>query len=148
MVNKRALRRRIRRLEKQVKLIANSGFKFKPEIYTGTWSGWDLAVNRNGPVRTFKKVVLSCDQNGSLQGTVSWQAFGDPLGFDATQGAVASDSEEVIGLVETSTGAVLLVEKEEAGTFKGSVLPDGSLRLRQTQPGQQPVVAVMHLSRS
>ena len=50
--------------------------------------------------------------------------------------------------VDKETGEIHLVEEQESGTYKGELTADGTLVLRQTQPGAQPVVSVMRLPRS
>lgn len=118
-------------------------FQFVQSKYTGKWEGWDFAVNKNGPVRTYKSVNLWCDLDGVLSGRVSWRA-GSDLGFNGEGDSVKEDSEDVIGMIELPTGIISLVEKEESGSFTGSIILD-KLHLRQTQPGLQPVVAIMQL---
>ena len=143
MANTRKLRKRIKKLRS--KLARLSPEEFKASTFTGTWTGKDIAVNKSGPVKTMKTVRLRCDKAGVIKGTVSWVALSDFVGFNESQHAVTEHAEDVIGLVQQSTGTISLVEKHESGTFVGTVRKNGKIRLRQTQPGIQPVVSVMLL---
>ena len=148
---RRRLRRRLRRLSRRVARLEKTGsdtpsFSFDPANFTGTWYGLDIAVNRNGAVETLKTIHLACDAYGTLNGLTYWQSpSGSDVGFDATNEVVSEDAETILGLVNKSTGAMRIVEKAENGTFEGRIGSDGSLSMEQTQPGAQPVVALMHL---
>lgn len=119
---------------------------FNPSDYTGTWSGWDSAVNNNGLVQTLKTITLVCEDSGKLSGTVNWKAFDNPGGFDSSGNPVKENTENVIGIVEKVTGHISLVETLELGTLNG-FLEGNYIRLRQTQPGDKPVVSIMLLEK-
>ncbi len=81
-----------------------------------------------------------------VQYTVNWKSFDNPGGFDSSGNAVKENTENVIGLVEKETGYISLVETVELGTLT-EVLEDNYIRIRQTQPGNSPVVSVMKLKK-
>ena len=121
-------------------------FTFNPNDFTGTWQGTDKAINTSGLVTTHKVVTLVCGNNGELTGTVSYTVI-TGTGFDSTNNPTPDDTEDVLGLVNTSTGEIALVETAETGTFVGK-LENNFLILRQTQPGSQPLVAFMKLPKT
>lgn len=158
MPTRRQLQKRIRKLSKrhkqnarrlrQLEFRIEPKFSFNPSRFTGTWFGPDVAVNRKGGVGTIKTIHLACDSNGIINGTTSWVANdGSNVGFDAINDEVSHDAEKVLGLVNTNTGVLHLVEKNENATFRGRVTEDNILLLEQTQPGEQPVVALMALNK-
>ena len=117
--------------------------------FTGAWSGKASVINSSGSGEASHDWDLVADPTGRMTGNVSYRIPGEQTltGTDAEGKTVRSDSEQVIGMIDYDTGTFIMVETDELGTIFGELLDDGRIRIMQSQPGPQPVVVHLILSR-
>ena len=139
--------------------ILRNNFVFRKEDFTGKWQGEDNAItidtvtNQPKIVKTLKTVELDCDPTGALTGSVSYVVLSGS-GHDETGASTVSDTETVIGYVDTLTGSFALVEygtplsTSETGTFRGALIGNNFMKILQTQvraDNVNPLVSMMNL---
>ena len=119
---------------------------FQASDLSGTWSGMDHTINARGKSLTTKVITLEVDDNGLITGTTTWSLVDGP-GGNHDDKPVTSDSEDVIGAFDTTTGEFYLVETRENGHWRGQMLSGDRVRAFLVQTGARPVVSTVELTR-
>ncbi len=120
----------------------------KPADFVGTWTGEAWCINANGDPHVEQVLVIEVADQGHIRGSIGWRSLDGDHGHDHEGSVVLSHEEKVIGLASLRDGTIALVEMAENGTLLGRLMPDGSLELLRTQPGEKPVVTFAILSRT
>ena len=120
--------------------------KYTHHDMTGTWRGSGHTINSRGKSFTHKVLVIEIDEDGLVEGTSGWELVNGRGGHDGELPA-ASDSEEVIGVFDSDSGKLHLVEMREHGILTGQVLDLDRIRMVLVQSGEKPVASTFILDR-
>ena len=119
---------------------------FRTSDLDGTWTGRDYTINSRGHSLTSKEVVLTVDDNGLITGSTSWTLL-DGAGGNDGETPVASDTEDIIGVFDPTSGEFYLVETNESGFWRGRMVSRDRIQAFLVQPGEKPVAATIQLQR-
>ena len=121
--------------------------KYSHHEMTGTWRGTGHTINSRGKSLTEKFLVIEIDENGLVDGTAGWELVEGSGGHDGETPTVTA-SEEVIGVFDSDTGKLHLVEMREHGILTGQILDRDRIRMVLVQSGEKPVASTFILERA
>ncbi|MEB3307783.1 MAG: hypothetical protein VKK98_06490 [Cyanobacteriota bacterium] len=114
---------------------------------SGVYSADMVAISQYGKKVGSSTLDIKVDGSGVVTGTYSWEAA-EGYGSSAGGGKVSQDSEKVIGVFDAKDCEFGLAETEEAGIFRGRLLPDKTIDLTLVEPGLQPVVKLLRYKKT
>lgn len=121
--------------------------KYSHHEMTGTWRGTGHTINSKGKSLTQKFLVIQIDEDGLVDGTSGWELVTGSGGYDGEIPTVSA-SEEVIGVFDSDTGTLHLVEMREHGILTGQILDHDRIRMVLVQSGEKPVASTFILNRA
>ncbi len=110
---------------------------------SGTYQAKNIGINSLGKHEGTSKLSIVVDADGIISGKRSWESSAH-FGHEEDGSVANGDTEKVIGILDPLDCEIGLAEYGESGTYRGRLLPDGSIDLVLVESGALPVVIRNH----
>ena len=113
---------------------------------SGQYSAVNIGINSIGKHVGVSKLSIDVDNDGVISGTRSWESKTN-AGHKEDGTLTKSHVEEIIGVVDPFDCEIGLAEYDEDGSYRGRLMPDGSIDIILVQSGKRPVAVRNHYKR-
>ena len=110
---------------------------------SGLYSAKNIGINSIGKHIGTSTLSINVDVDGVINGTRSWESQ-THSGHTDDGRLTKSQVEKIIGVIDPFDCEIGLAEYDEPGTYRGRLLPDGSIDIILVQSGKQPVAIRNH----
>lgn len=110
---------------------------------SGTYQAKNIGINKLGKHEGTTQLSIMVDKDGVINGKRSWEST-THSGHEQDGSVTNGDTEKVIGVLDPFDCEIGLAEYGESGTYRGRLLPDGSIDLVLIESGEFPVVIRNH----